>query len=234
MTKPWNVFLTACCSPFDQVMAIATLSSCYNNPMVFQGVVKIRKGQAVTLMMDATNMEAVQGIIAQYSQEVGFFFSGHLPAASARCNTHSLYRYSKRSPSLTRLGTKPCTSWLSSRRRPHCHSPACPPGPTTCLPCTCLPPCCWLPSVGSTWAPPQRRHKALGTCRASECISLHLFSFVTWKAPLLALEVWISLNSPEAHRPSVISLDTMRQRDAPVSDWVHIELRFIPTKHASG
>ncbi|XP_028997358.1 squalene synthase isoform X2 [Betta splendens] len=53
-----------------QVMAIATLSSCFNNPMVFQGVVKIRKGQAVTLMMDATNMRAVQTIIAQYSQEI--------------------------------------------------------------------------------------------------------------------------------------------------------------------
>lgn len=52
-------------------MAIATLSSCYNNPMVFQGVVKIRKGQAVTLMMEATNMQAVQTIIFQYSQEVG-------------------------------------------------------------------------------------------------------------------------------------------------------------------
>lgn len=55
----------------DQVMAIATLSTCYNNPMVFQGVVKIRKGQSVTLMMDATNMTAVQTIITQYSQEVG-------------------------------------------------------------------------------------------------------------------------------------------------------------------
>lgn len=53
-----------------QVMAIATLSTCYNNPMVFQGVVKIRKGQAVTLMMEATNMRAVQTIIAQYSQEI--------------------------------------------------------------------------------------------------------------------------------------------------------------------
>lgn len=38
--------------------------------MVFQGVVKIRKGQAVTLMMEATNMRAVQTIITQYSQEV--------------------------------------------------------------------------------------------------------------------------------------------------------------------
>ncbi|XP_052391274.1 squalene synthase isoform X2 [Carassius gibelio] len=53
-----------------QVMAIATLSACYNNPQVFQGVVKIRKGQAVTLMMQATNMSAVLSIIAQYTQEI--------------------------------------------------------------------------------------------------------------------------------------------------------------------
>ncbi|KAJ8009669.1 hypothetical protein DPEC_G00093900 [Dallia pectoralis] len=53
-----------------QVMAIATLSACYNNPEVFQGVVKIRKGQAVTLMMQATNMAAVQSIMAQYSQKM--------------------------------------------------------------------------------------------------------------------------------------------------------------------
>lgn len=51
-------------------MAIATLSACYNNPQVFQGVVKIRKGQAVTLMMQASNMDAVKAIISQYSQEV--------------------------------------------------------------------------------------------------------------------------------------------------------------------
>lgn len=62
--------LNPCNTSLVQVMAIATLSSCYNNPMVFQGVVKIRKGQAVTLMMEATNMPAVQTIIAQYSQEV--------------------------------------------------------------------------------------------------------------------------------------------------------------------
>ncbi|XP_062267164.1 squalene synthase isoform X2 [Platichthys flesus] len=53
-----------------QVMAISTLSKCYNNPMVFQGVVKIRKGQAVTLMMEATNMRAVHTIISQHSQEI--------------------------------------------------------------------------------------------------------------------------------------------------------------------
>ncbi|KAG7246369.1 hypothetical protein CRUP_016881, partial [Coryphaenoides rupestris] len=53
-----------------QVMALATLLACYNNPMVFRGVVKIRKGQAVTLMMGATSMEAVRTIISQYSQEL--------------------------------------------------------------------------------------------------------------------------------------------------------------------
>lgn len=53
-----------------QVMAIATLATCYNNPMVLQGVVKIRKGQAVTLMMEATHMGAVRSIITQYSQEM--------------------------------------------------------------------------------------------------------------------------------------------------------------------
>lgn len=57
--------------------------------MVFQGVVKIRKGQAVTLMMDATNMRAVQTIIAQYSQEVGVFFCllSYFRHIGARFNT---------------------------------------------------------------------------------------------------------------------------------------------------
>lgn len=53
-----------------QVMAIATLAACYNNQQVFKGVVKIRKGQAVTLMMDATNMPAVKAIIHQYMEEI--------------------------------------------------------------------------------------------------------------------------------------------------------------------
>ena len=64
-------------------MAIATLSACYNNPMVFQGVVKIRKGQAVTLMMQATNMGAVKSIIAQYSQEVRTHTHTHTHTGSA-------------------------------------------------------------------------------------------------------------------------------------------------------
>uniref|UniRef100_A0A8C3TDH2 Squalene synthase n=1 Tax=Chelydra serpentina TaxID=8475 RepID=A0A8C3TDH2_CHESE len=53
-----------------QVMAIATLVACYNNKQVFRGVVKIRKGQAVTLMMDATNIQAVKSIMYQYVEEI--------------------------------------------------------------------------------------------------------------------------------------------------------------------
>ncbi|XP_053314619.1 squalene synthase-like [Spea bombifrons] len=53
-----------------QVMAIATLAACYNNQQVFKGVVKIRKGQTVTLMMEATNMEAVKAITLQYIEEI--------------------------------------------------------------------------------------------------------------------------------------------------------------------
>ncbi|KAM5164771.1 squalene synthase-like isoform 1-T1 [Mantella aurantiaca] len=53
-----------------QVMAVATLAACYNNPQVFKGVVKIRKGQAVTLMMDATNIQATRAIVYQYVEEI--------------------------------------------------------------------------------------------------------------------------------------------------------------------
>ncbi|XP_074845144.1 squalene synthase-like isoform X2 [Carettochelys insculpta] len=53
-----------------QVMAVATLAACYNNKQVFRGVVKIRKGQAVTLMMNATNIQAVKTIMYQYVEEI--------------------------------------------------------------------------------------------------------------------------------------------------------------------
>ncbi|XP_075412546.1 squalene synthase isoform X1 [Tenrec ecaudatus] len=53
-----------------QVMGIATLAACYNNKQVFKGVVKIRKGQAVALMMDATNMPAVKAMIFQSVEQI--------------------------------------------------------------------------------------------------------------------------------------------------------------------
>ncbi|KAI9228201.1 MAG: farnesyl-diphosphate farnesyltransferase [Piptocephalis tieghemiana] len=45
-----------------QVMAIATLTELFNNPRVFEGVVKIRKGQAVWLIREATTMPKVRAI----------------------------------------------------------------------------------------------------------------------------------------------------------------------------
>lgn len=51
-------------------MAIATLAKCYNNRNVFSGVVKIRKGQAVGLMMEATCFQSLRRILYKYAQEV--------------------------------------------------------------------------------------------------------------------------------------------------------------------
>ena len=51
-------------------MAIATLAACYDNPRVFTGVVKIRKGQAVALMMQSTNMEQLLSTMALFAREV--------------------------------------------------------------------------------------------------------------------------------------------------------------------
>ena len=51
-------------------MAIATLAACYNNPKVFTGVVKIRKGQAVELIMASTSMSNLKRILAHYTLKV--------------------------------------------------------------------------------------------------------------------------------------------------------------------
>ena len=51
-------------------MAIATLERCYNNPDVFCGVVKIRKGEAVRLMMEATSIGKVRAIFKHFLSKV--------------------------------------------------------------------------------------------------------------------------------------------------------------------
>lgn len=51
-------------------MAIATLERCYNNPAVFKEVVKIRKGEAVKMMLQATNMESVKAIMTHFTTKV--------------------------------------------------------------------------------------------------------------------------------------------------------------------
>ena len=42
-----------------QVMAIATLEACFNNPKVFTGVVKIRKGLTARLLLDSASLDGV-------------------------------------------------------------------------------------------------------------------------------------------------------------------------------
>jgi farnesyl-diphosphate farnesyltransferase len=45
-----------------QVMAIATLELCYNNPNVFKWEVKIRKGEAVRMILNTNNYKEVCGV----------------------------------------------------------------------------------------------------------------------------------------------------------------------------
>mmetsp|Transcript_12908 Transcript_12908/g.36557 ORF Transcript_12908/g.36557 Transcript_12908/m.36557 type:complete len:448 (+) Transcript_12908:106-1449(+) len=53
-----------------QVMAIATLEKLYNNPRVYTGVVKIRKGTSCYLILHTENMAALNDIFADYSRRI--------------------------------------------------------------------------------------------------------------------------------------------------------------------
>ena len=53
-----------------QVMAIATLDLCYNNPLVLKRNVKIRKGLAVSLMMQSTSLANTIDIFTTYTREL--------------------------------------------------------------------------------------------------------------------------------------------------------------------
>lgn len=64
-----------------QVMAIATLEKCYNNPCVFTGVVKIRKGQACKLMLSCNNLDDVCTIFHQYATVILSRVPPHDPSA---------------------------------------------------------------------------------------------------------------------------------------------------------
>lgn len=52
----------------NQVMAIATLAEVYNNPEVFRGVVKIRKGLACRMILESGDLE---GIFAWFNKLAG-------------------------------------------------------------------------------------------------------------------------------------------------------------------
>ena len=51
-------------------MAVATLERVYNNYGVFTGVVKIRKGEAVKMMLQATDLNAVKAIMTHFTSKV--------------------------------------------------------------------------------------------------------------------------------------------------------------------
>ena len=52
------------------MMAIATLALCYNNGQVFQYTIKIRKGQAVQLILQSNTTNNLRKIMAYYCKEV--------------------------------------------------------------------------------------------------------------------------------------------------------------------
>ena len=51
-------------------MAIATLERLYGNVRVFQSVVKIRKGEAVRMMGEATDIETIKAIMRHFMLKV--------------------------------------------------------------------------------------------------------------------------------------------------------------------
>lgn len=53
-----------------QIMAMATLSELYGNPLVFTGVVKIRKGQAACLILDSNSVDDVHKWFNSLAQSI--------------------------------------------------------------------------------------------------------------------------------------------------------------------
>jgi farnesyl-diphosphate farnesyltransferase len=51
-------------------MAVATLERVYNNYGVFTSVVKIRKGEAVKMMLQATDLNSVKAIMTHFTLKV--------------------------------------------------------------------------------------------------------------------------------------------------------------------
>ena len=53
-----------------QVMAIATLDKCFNNEDVFTGVVKVRKGLAVSMILDSANLDGVEKWFRTFAAQI--------------------------------------------------------------------------------------------------------------------------------------------------------------------
>ena len=53
-----------------QIMAIGTLAVCYNNPGVFTGVVKLRRGQTALYMTSTKDMRSVYVAFAHFTSVI--------------------------------------------------------------------------------------------------------------------------------------------------------------------
>lgn len=58
------------CSVLFQVMAIATLEQLYNNPMVFKGVVKLRRGTTAKLVLQTTDFSKLAQLVYRCSLQI--------------------------------------------------------------------------------------------------------------------------------------------------------------------
>jgi farnesyl-diphosphate farnesyltransferase len=63
-----------------QVMAVATLAACYNNPKVYAGVVKIRRGEAADMILRARSMDALAGIFDVHLAGMAAHFGASMAA----------------------------------------------------------------------------------------------------------------------------------------------------------
>eukprot|EP00741_Cyanophora_paradoxa_P007336 tig00001107_g7096.t1 len=104
--KDPNVF-KFCAIP--QIMAIATLAAIYNNPNVFTGVVKLRRGLSVKIILDCNDMDAVYRWFA-------FFLKSLRTETRSAANTTVLpwtVQSIKDAEALIPKSTKP-VSWLGT------------------------------------------------------------------------------------------------------------------------
>uniref|UniRef100_A0A7S0N0L4 Squalene synthase n=1 Tax=Pyramimonas obovata TaxID=1411642 RepID=A0A7S0N0L4_9CHLO len=69
MSKLTNQKIFQFCA-IPQVMAIATLAECYNNPRVFTGVVKIRRGMSARICMEVTDMGKFCKAVSQFAHQL--------------------------------------------------------------------------------------------------------------------------------------------------------------------
>ena len=131
-----------------QIMAIGTLANCYNNGRVFEGVVKLRRGQTAKLMVE---MEAFPDLLRGFLVFAGDIAAEVNPRAdpNAQATLQVLDEIEDRCRALLREaglrppgggGRGPRPRWPASRSG--CCSPATPPTPSRCRACGCR----WAPT----------------------------------------------------------------------------------------